>query len=110
MARGPTRQVPGPLCCGRTYLAAGRVDRARQEARRTLDALMPFVARGVKIVGLVDILPDVLKQQAESLGLGEGQLFQSTEEAIACLDVKASRRCTAISLRRNGLKRLRRSI
>jgi len=41
-----------PLCCGRTYLAAGRVDRARQEARRTLDALMPFVERGVKIVGL----------------------------------------------------------
>ena len=28
-----------PLCCGRTYLAAGMVDRARAEARRTLDAL-----------------------------------------------------------------------
>jgi Fe-S oxidoreductase len=28
-----------PLCCGRTYLSAGMVDRARAEARRTLDAL-----------------------------------------------------------------------
>lgn len=28
-----------PLCCGRTYLAAGMVDRARAEARRTLAAL-----------------------------------------------------------------------
>ena len=28
-----------PLCCGRTYLAAGMVDRAREEARRTLTAL-----------------------------------------------------------------------
>ena len=28
-----------PLCCGRTYLAAGLVDRAREEARRTLEAL-----------------------------------------------------------------------
>ena len=28
-----------PLCCGRTYLAAGMVDRARAEARRTLTAL-----------------------------------------------------------------------
>ena len=28
-----------PLCCGRTYLSAGLVDRARAEARRTLDAL-----------------------------------------------------------------------
>ena len=28
-----------PLCCGRTYLAAGMVERARAEARRTLAAL-----------------------------------------------------------------------
>ena len=28
-----------PLCCGRTYLAAGMVDKARSEARRTLDVL-----------------------------------------------------------------------
>ena len=28
-----------PLCCGRTYLSAGLVDRAREEARRTLAAL-----------------------------------------------------------------------
>ncbi|MBW4090543.1 MAG: FAD-binding protein [Proteobacteria bacterium] len=32
--------APGrPLCCGRTALAAGQVDRARAEARRTLAAL-----------------------------------------------------------------------
>ena len=30
-----------PLCCGRTYLSAGMVDRARAEARRTLAALQP---------------------------------------------------------------------
>ncbi len=28
-----------PLCCGRTWLAAGMVEQARAEARRTLDAL-----------------------------------------------------------------------
>jgi FAD/FMN-containing dehydrogenase/Fe-S oxidoreductase len=28
-----------PLCCGRTYLAAGLIERARAEARRTLTAL-----------------------------------------------------------------------
>jgi Fe-S oxidoreductase len=33
-------RTPGrPLCCGRTYLAAGLVERARAEARRTLAAL-----------------------------------------------------------------------
>ena len=41
-----------PLCCGRTFLAAGLVDEARAEARRVLDALAPYVARGVPIVGL----------------------------------------------------------
>jgi Fe-S oxidoreductase len=33
------RPAPARLCCGRTYLAAGMVDRARSEARRTLEAL-----------------------------------------------------------------------
>jgi FAD/FMN-containing dehydrogenase/Fe-S oxidoreductase len=41
-----------PLCCGRTYLSAGLVDQAKAEARRSLDALLPFVERGVAIVGL----------------------------------------------------------
>jgi Fe-S oxidoreductase len=41
-----------PLCCGRTYLSAGLVDEARREARRTVDALSPFVARGARVVGL----------------------------------------------------------
>jgi Fe-S oxidoreductase len=46
--------VPGdrPLCCGRTFLSAGLVDEAKAEARRTLDALLPFARRGVAIVGL----------------------------------------------------------
>jgi FAD/FMN-containing dehydrogenase/Fe-S oxidoreductase len=41
-----------PLCCGRTYLSAGLVDEARREARRTLDALAPYVAKGARVVGL----------------------------------------------------------
>jgi len=46
--------MPGerPLCCGRTFLAAGLVDEAKAEARRTLDALLPHLRRGVAIVGL----------------------------------------------------------
>jgi Fe-S oxidoreductase len=41
-----------PLCCGRTFLAAGLVDQARAEAQRTLAALRPFVERGLPIIGL----------------------------------------------------------
>jgi Fe-S oxidoreductase len=41
-----------PLSCGRTFLAAGMVNEARAEARRTIDALAPYVARGIPVVGL----------------------------------------------------------
>jgi FAD/FMN-containing dehydrogenase/Fe-S oxidoreductase len=41
-----------PLCCGRTFLAVGLVEQARQEAERTLAALAPFVERGVPVIGL----------------------------------------------------------
>jgi Fe-S oxidoreductase len=41
-----------PLCCGRTFLAAGMVDEARAEALRVLEALAPDAERGVPVVGL----------------------------------------------------------
>ena len=41
-----------PLCCGRTYLSAGLVDDARREARRTVDTLAPYVAKGARVLGL----------------------------------------------------------
>jgi Fe-S oxidoreductase len=41
-----------PLCCGRTFLAGGLVDEARTEARRMIRALLPFIERGVPVVGL----------------------------------------------------------
>jgi FAD/FMN-containing dehydrogenase/Fe-S oxidoreductase len=41
-----------PLCCGRTFLAAGLVEEARFEARRLIAAVQPYVARGVPVVGL----------------------------------------------------------
>jgi len=50
-----TTPEPGcgrPLCCGRTFLAAGLVDEAKKEARRMLDALAPAVAAGTPIIGL----------------------------------------------------------
>jgi Fe-S oxidoreductase len=59
------------LCCGRTYLATGQVDKARDEARRLLEALSPFVARGVPVVGLEPSCLFTLRDEFLSLGLGE---------------------------------------
>ena len=48
----PGRRGERPLCCGRTFLACGLVDEAKVEARRMLQALRPYAARGMAIVGL----------------------------------------------------------
>src|SRR5207302_869118 len=45
--------TPGrPLCCGRTCLSAGLAEQAKAEARRTLQALKPWVERGAAVIGL----------------------------------------------------------
>jgi Fe-S oxidoreductase len=41
-----------PLCCGRTFLSMGNVHQARREMQRTLDALAPYVVRGIPVIGL----------------------------------------------------------
>lgn len=71
-------QRPGerPLCCGRTFLSAGMVDQAKAEARRTLDALVPFVKRGVAIVGLEPSCLLTLRDEFLDYGYGdEAQLL-----------------------------------
>ena len=63
-----------PLCCGRTFLSVGLVDKARAEMERTVAALAPFVTRGVPVIGLEpsclftfrDELPAVVKGEAVS--------------------------------------------
>ena len=60
-----------PLCCGRTYLASGQVDKAKAEARRTLDHLLPFVERGVSIVGLEPSCLLTMRDEFLRYGYGE---------------------------------------
>ncbi len=51
-AAGYRVHAPRGLCCGRTFLSAGLVDEAKKEARKMVDALAPYLAKGVPIVGL----------------------------------------------------------
>jgi Fe-S oxidoreductase len=41
-----------PLCCGRTFLTMGLVEEAKEEARRVLEALRPWVDNGLPVLGL----------------------------------------------------------
>jgi FAD/FMN-containing dehydrogenase/Fe-S oxidoreductase len=56
-----------PLCCGRTYLASGMINEARAEARRMLDALAPYVERGVPVIGLEPSCLYTLRDEFRSL-------------------------------------------
>ena len=60
-----------PLCCGRTYLAAGLVEEARREAKRTLATLSPFVARGARVIGLEPSCLFTFRDEYASLLKGE---------------------------------------
>ncbi|HSR71743.1 MAG TPA: FAD-linked oxidase C-terminal domain-containing protein [Kiloniellales bacterium] len=68
---GPVGDGRRPLCCGRTFLASGMVEAARAEARRLLDALAPFVARGLPVVGLEPSCLLTLRDELEALLPGE---------------------------------------
>ncbi len=60
-----------PLCCGRTFLAAGLVDQARAELRRTLAVLAPHARKGLPIVGVEPSCLFTFRDEALVLGLGE---------------------------------------
>jgi Fe-S oxidoreductase len=59
-----------PLCCGRTFLSAGLVEEARGEARRLIEACLPHVRRGARIVGLEPSCLFTLRDEMTVLGLG----------------------------------------
>ena len=60
-----------PLCCGRTFLATGMVEQAKAEARRTLEALMPYVDCGIPVVGLEPSCLLTLRDEFLVYGLGD---------------------------------------
>jgi Fe-S oxidoreductase len=61
-----------PLCCGRTMLAAGLIDEARAEASRMIEALRPWVEKGVPVLGLEPSCLFSLRDEFKAMLPGEG--------------------------------------
>lgn len=59
-----------PLCCGRTFLAQGLVEAARNEVQRILQSLGPHIREGRTIIGLEASCILGLRDDARALGLG----------------------------------------
>ncbi len=67
----PTDAEPDrPLCCGRTYLTTGLVEKARREAKRVLAAFEDEIAAKTPIIGLEPSCLLSLRDELYSLGLG----------------------------------------
>jgi Fe-S oxidoreductase len=91
-----------PLCCGRTFLAVGKVEEARREAERSLAALVPFIDRGMLVIGLEpscifsfrDELPALLKSETAKRAASRAVLFEeflAGEAASGNLELGLSR-------------------
>ena len=59
------------LCCGRTFLSSGLIDEAKQEVTRLVEALSPFLERGVPIVGMEPSCVFTIKDELPALLPGE---------------------------------------
>jgi len=81
----PTEKTdePGrPLCCGRTFLAHGLLEAAREEARRSLNVLLPFAMAGHPIIGLEPACLLALRDDYRSLGLGEAAEIVASQAVL----------------------------
>ena len=61
----------GQHCCGRTFLAAGMVDKARAKLAALIDDLAPLADAGIAIVGLEPSCLLTLRDEALAMGLGD---------------------------------------
>ena len=73
-ALGYRVQLAQRVCCGRPMISAGMLDRAKENAKKNVEALIPHVKAGAKIVGcesscvltLKDEYPDILGSDADA--------------------------------------------
>ena len=64
-----SKSVNKPLCCGRTYISNGLINKAETEGKRLLDTFLPYLKNNIPIVGIEpscilsfrDELPSLIK-------------------------------------------------
>jgi Fe-S oxidoreductase len=70
------------FCCGRTYLAAGMVDKARETLGELLDHLAPYAQKNIPIIGLEPSCLFTLKDEALVMGFGEKAIQVSKQAQL----------------------------
>jgi FAD/FMN-containing dehydrogenase/Fe-S oxidoreductase len=85
----------GQHCCGRTFLAAGMVDKAKAKLSALLEDVLPLAEAGVAIVGLEPSCLLTLRDEALCMGFGETAKIVSAQalllEEFLAREAKAGR-------------------
>ncbi len=68
---GPQNTCSKEFCCGRTYLAAGMVDKAKETLSELIDNIAPYAEKNIPIIGLEPSCLFTLKDEALVMGLGD---------------------------------------
>jgi FAD/FMN-containing dehydrogenase/Fe-S oxidoreductase len=90
-----------PICCGRTFLAVGKIDEARREAEHAVQQLVRFAGTNTPIIGLEpsciltfrDEIPALLKSKEARQVADQAVLFEeflAREATTGKLDLKLS--------------------
>ena len=83
------------FCCGRTYLAAGMVDKAKETLGELVDHLAPYADKNIPIIGLEPSCLFTLKDEALVMGFGERAVSVSKQaqllEEFLASEVKAGK-------------------
>ncbi|HWY60618.1 MAG TPA: FAD-linked oxidase C-terminal domain-containing protein [Rhizomicrobium sp.] len=72
----------GGHCCGRTFLATGMVERAKEKIAALLDDALPLAKAGIAIVGLEPSCLFTLRDEALAMGFGEKARTVSAEALL----------------------------
>jgi FAD/FMN-containing dehydrogenase/Fe-S oxidoreductase len=89
----------GQHCCGRTFLAAGMVDKAKAKLSALLDDVLPLAQAGIAIVGLEPSCLLTLRDEVLSLGFGEKAKTVSAQALLLEEFLAREARCGRFTLK-----------
>ena len=70
------------FCCGRTYLAAGMVDKAKKTLGELVDHLAPYADKNIPIIGLEPSCLFTLKDESLVMGFGDKAISVSKQAQL----------------------------
>jgi Fe-S oxidoreductase len=70
------------FCCGRTYLAAGMVDKAKETLGELVDHLAPYAQKNIPIIGLEPSCLFTLKDEALVMDFGDKAISVSKQAQL----------------------------